>query len=86
MFKQGQAPCKADCLVVSCPYGSIVKDEGYVLTVLVIRLVVEERLVLHQQYTGMQGQGDHGIVNKRPKQAAIAHSQAFSVIDSSVLY
>ncbi len=40
MFKQGQELCKTDCLVVSRPYGSIVKDEGYILTVLVTRLVV----------------------------------------------
>ncbi len=36
--------------------------------------------------TGMQFQDVDGIVNKRPEQAAIAHSQAFSVTDSSVLY
>ena len=51
MLKQGQELFKTDCLIVPCPYGSIVKDEGYVLTVPVSRLVVGECLVLHQQET-----------------------------------
>ena len=42
MCKQGQELCKTDCLVVSRPYGSVVKDEGYFLTALVSRLVVAE--------------------------------------------
>ncbi len=42
MFKEGQKLRKEGCLVVSRPYGSVVKDEGYFLTVLMSRLVVGE--------------------------------------------